>query len=186
MVKSEVSKILTIIASVYPKFYIPEDEEKATYKVDIWYSFLKDLDYNVAQLAVQKLVMTNKFPPSIAEIREIAAKIASGESASAGEAWGEVESAIHRYGSCRYDATRLEEAMNSLSETTRRVVKWMNWTEICDSENLGVVRGQFMKIYDTESKRVEERKSLPPQLIKQIQMISNRSINDLKVIEGGK
>lgn len=182
MVKSEMSKILTVIAACYANFEISE------YKTNLWFSLLGDIDYQVATLAIKKLVMTNKFAPSIAEIREACSAVMNGKSVSAGEAWGSVQKLIC-IGSCRYDPPeRLQELVyNQLDETTAKVVKWIGWKNICEAEELSVIRGQFMKIYVTEIQRTEERKSLPPELLEKLEMLANKfSVKSLKVIEGGK
>ena len=37
--------------------------------IKIWYKLLKDMPYELANVAIQKHMMTNKFPPTVAEIR---------------------------------------------------------------------------------------------------------------------
>lgn len=58
------------------KTYFPRDNVLPTENaMRLWYSELKDLPYQVAQTALRKYVATNKFAPTIADIREQAAEL---------------------------------------------------------------------------------------------------------------
>ncbi len=63
MTESEVIKLLTMIAAAYPNM-------KAVTKlqVKIWHESLKDIPVKVALANAKKHIMTNQYPPTIAEI----------------------------------------------------------------------------------------------------------------------
>jgi len=68
VIKSELVKILSAIQITFEstKFDITPE------KVELWYECLNDLDYTETKAVITKLAQTNKYPPSIAEIRQAA------------------------------------------------------------------------------------------------------------------
>ena len=173
MTKGEVAKILAVLAAAYPKFEVDD------LKVQVWHEMLGDLDYAVANMAVKKLIMQNTFPPAIAEVRKAAAELTNPENLTSSEAWGEVTSAIRNYGYYRE-----EEALASMSPTTAQLVRYMGWREICMSEDIGVIRGQFLRMYEQIATREQEKQLLPPAMQDEIKQLSNKI--GLRLIEGGR
>lgn len=174
MTKGEVAKLLAILAASYPKFEVDD------LKVHVWHEMLGDLDYSIASMAIKKLIMQNTFPPAIAEVRKAAAVLTGPEQVTGSEAWGEVIRAIRNYGYYRE-----EEALASMSPTTARVVRYMGWREICLSEEPpGVLRGQFLKMYEQVANREAEEKLLPPAFKDEAKRLAGKM--DLRLLEGGK
>lgn len=60
-----------------------------------------------------------------------------------------------------------------MSPRTAKVAEFLGWQEVCLSENIGVLRGRFMKIYDSMKVREDENKLLPLSMRAQIQQIGN-------------
>lgn len=150
MAPSEVAKLLAVIAAAYPGFEVDD------IRLRVWTQMLSDLDYSVANIAVNRHIATSRFAPTIAEIREQAV-IASGlEELTAAEAWGELMHAVRLYG--YYHEL---EGMASLSLETRRVVAQITWREINMCENLDVLRGQFLRMYQAVHDRVKRETQLP-------------------------
>ena len=173
MTKGEVAKLLAVLAAAYPKFEVHD------VKVQVWHEMLGDIDYAVANMAVKKLIMQNTFPPAIAEVRKAAAELTNPENLTSSEAWGEVTSAIRNYGYYRE-----EEALASMSPTTAQLVRYMGWREICMSEDIGVIRGQFLRMYEQIATREQEKQLLPPAMQDEIKQLSNKI--GLRLIEGGR
>ena len=74
------------------------------------------------------------------------------------EAWGLALKAVQRYG-----ARRESEGLASLPEHVRRVVKFFGWRELClSTSSIDIVRGEFLKMYDSHSARRQEQTALPP------------------------
>lgn len=127
--------------------------------MELWYKQLQDIPYNVAEVTLNKWVATNKWSPSIADIREQATIITQGAAKDWGDAWNEVLKAISYYGSYRED-----EALESLDETTRRVVKRLGFRNLCMSEEIQVDRANFRMIYEQQIERDKQDAQLPPKL----------------------
>jgi hypothetical protein len=175
MKKTEIVKLLAIINTAFPNMQVTEA------MVDLWYELLGDIDFITAQVAVKKLLLESPYPPAIADIRKQVAEITTPEEnkMDPAEAWGEVEKAIRHYGSYRE-----EEALASMSPAVAKVAKYMGWREICLSEEPGVVRGQFLKMFSQVQEREKKEALLPEKLKNDIAMLANK--HDFKLIEGGK
>ena len=170
MTKGEVAKLLAVLAASYPRFEVDD------LKVQVWHEMLGDLDYSLASLAIKRLILESTFPPSIAEVRKAAVEIQTPEQTTGAQAWGEVIRAIRNYG-----VYREEEALASMSPRTAYVVKCMGWREICMGEESGVIRGQFLKMYQQVAGRT--KKQLYLRLCEEKKKITN-TFNYRKVIAG--
>ena len=133
--------------------------------MELWYRELEDIPYKVAEAALRKWVATNKWSPSIAEIREITTTIQYGEQLTWGEAWERALNAVRRYGSYNRQA-----ALDSLDPLTRRCVENIGYMDLCMSENIMVERAHFQKIFEVYSKRAETDKRLPLSLVKTLEL----------------
>ena len=165
MKKTETVQLLAVINAAFPNIQITEA------MVSLWYELLGDIDFNLAKAAVKKLLLESPYPPSIADIRKRAVEILTPEEEKidAAEAWGEVERAMRFYGFYRE-----AEALESMSPRVAKVVRWMGWRDICLSEEPGVVRGQFLKMYEQVTEREQKEKLLPERLKADIKMLSER------------
>lgn len=154
MDKSEFAAFVMAIRTYYPK----ENILPNTQAIELWYRELQDIPAPVAETALRKWVATNKWSPSIAEIREMSVSITEGEGLTWGEAWEQVVKAIRRYGS--YNP---REALDSLDPLTRRCVQNLGYHELCMSENPTADRANFRMIFETLSqrKKTEQQLALP-------------------------
>ena len=139
--------------------------------VKIWYSLLKDLDYESANVAIQKHILVSKFPPTIADIREQAVTVTIGDKPTWSDGWEEVLRAIRKFGMYRE-----REALDSMTEITRKAVQRLGFKEICMSENLMADRANFRMIFETMADREQANKQIPvsiSRLIGEIQKKQN-------------
>jgi len=167
LTKKEIAKLLAVLAASYPKFEVDD------LKVHVWHEMLQDIPYDVAQVAVKKIILEKTFAPSIAEFREEVINLTSpSRETNAAEAWWEVKQAIKNYGFYRES-----EALESLSsEAARKAVQYMGWQELCLSEDPeGVLRAQFMRIYEQVADREKKQAMLSEHLQQAIQAISQKA-----------
>lgn len=127
--------------------------------LELWFDALQDIPYNVAELALKKWVSTNKWSPSIAEVRETATGIVAGEAADWGRAWQEVQAAMNRFGSYRP-----QEALASMDDLTRQAVERLGFTALCHSESPATDRANFRMIYEQLAERERLEKQMPRRL----------------------
>lgn len=123
--------------------------------VSLWYNQLKDLDYKIAEMALNAWVATEKFPPKISEIREKYNLLSGNEIEDWGAGWEQVQKAIHYKGMYRE-----QEALDSFDEITRQCVKRLGYQSLCTSENVAADRANFRDIYKTLQERAKKSQIL--------------------------
>jgi hypothetical protein len=168
MKTSEFSVLAAAIKTYYPRFTIFPNQEA----MSLWYDALKDLPIDVLSAAVKKWAVTEKWPPTIAELREKCSEIVDGERPDWGTGWQEVQKAIRFYG-----YMRSQEALASMSPVTREAVRRIGFQAICESENPEAIRAQFRQIYESVEQRSAAESSLPAELkstIRQIRDLSDK------------
>lgn len=136
---AECAKLVAVLVATYPNARVNALTSEAYERM------LADLDYPSANAAVEKLLATSRFMPTIAEIREGVLALANGERRPGGEAWGEVHRLISRFGARRYDEG-IPPPM--ADEVSRQVVDALGWSNLCDSENQVADRARFIELYD--------------------------------------
>ncbi len=162
MTKDEFKILCKGMKAVYPQpTFLPD-----AYAFKVWYSLLQDLDYTIAQAAIQKYMLINEFPPTIADIRKNAVSVQAGDKKTWSEGWEEVMKAIGNFGSYRE-----EEALESMSEITRKAVKKLGFRNICLSENITADRANFRTIYEQMAENEYTAKQIPLNLSKLIESI---------------
>lgn len=152
----------------YPSF-LPDADA-----LNVWYSLLQDLPYEVCNVAIQKYMMTETEVPTIASIRNLCTSVVAGDKPLWSDGWDEVMRAMRRYGS--YNEV---EALESMSEITRQCVRRLGYQNLCRSENIGVDRGNFRMIFEQVANREYEKAKLPGGMQ---QLIA--SIQEKKMLEG--
>ena len=164
MDKKEFSMFAMAIRTYYPKENILPNKEA----MELWFQELHDIPYDIATVALRKWVSTQKWSPSISEIREMATNVTSGDPMTWGESWEKVLKAIKKYG--MYNA---RDALASLDPLTRKCVESIGFRELCISENPMQDRANFRMIFEIMAKRqqTQQQLALPLQeTIKQIQL----------------
>lgn len=162
MTKDEFKILCKGMKAVYPQpTFLPD-----AYAFKVWYSLLQDLYYTIAQAAIQKYMLINEFPPTIADIRKNAVSVQAGDKKTWSEGWEEVMKAIGNFGSYRE-----EEALESMSEITRKAVKKLGFRNICLSENITADRANFRTIYEQMAENEYTAKQIPLNLSKLIESI---------------
>jgi len=178
MTKKEFSLFVMALKTYYPREnFLPNEQA-----MELWYIQLKDISYQVAELVLNKWVSTNKWPPAISDIRELAMELKGIELPDWGRAWETVLKAIRRYGMYQEN-----EALESMDEVTRQTVQRLGFTNICLSESIDHDRANFRMIYEQLANRQKKENQLSLELrekisnIKQINLIENeREIDEGK------
>lgn len=152
MTKSEFGQLADAIRTYYPK----EEILPNAAAMSLWYEQLKDIDYKLASMALQKWVATNKWSPAISDIRGQVVDIVNPTPKTWGEAWQEVIKAVAHFG--YYQEA---EAMASLDDLTRHCVKGVGYRQLCISENLSVERANFRMIFENEAEKRKVNSQLP-------------------------
>lgn len=160
-----------IFASALKTYYPRETLLPNSQAMELWYKQLQDIPYMVAEAALNKWVATNKWSPSIADIREMASSVQHGDLPTWGDAWETVLQCIRQYGSYREG-----EALASMDEMTRTCVKRLGFRNICMSENITADRANFRMIYEQLADRQKKDQVLPLPLKEMIHTIQQSGV----------
>lgn len=140
----------------------------------MWYRELSDIPYTVAEAALRKYVSTNKFSPTIADIREMAVTVTQGEKPDWSEGWRQLELAIRKYG--QYN---IPDAMASMDDITRDTVKRLGYRNLCMSENVMADRANFRMIFEQLADRRQKEQQMPFSLSQLIEGIQEKGVDAL-------
>jgi len=163
------TKEFALIAAAI-KTYFPRDNILPTERaMELWYEELKDLPYDIANTAVRMHVATNKFPPSIADIRENAAKLSP--KMREGEL-NEMEARQMVLKAMRNSIYHAEEEFAKLPPTVQNAVvstgQLREWAmaEDVDGTWMNVKQSNFMRTYRAEVVKDREMQKLSPDVLK--------------------
>ena len=182
MNKKETVALFGLISALFPR-----DEKFANadkMMVTAWAEMLADIPLDRAKEAVKYAVATSQFPPSICEIRNYAVKISENSLHSPEEAWKIALDAMRTYNtrtvpiegfnSKTYEFVRFGEpvrvrpsgveyeAKRNVPQDVWEVMELMGYADMCASENMDVLRGQFMRIWNSKADREHEYKVVAP------------------------
>lgn len=144
------------LKSAYPSQNFLPDE----YAMKTWYRLLKDIDYSIATTTAYKYICSNRFPPTICDIRTGCSEIAAGDKKDWLECWNKIQAVRGRYGYNR--PNEAYKALEAFDPLTARVARMMGWYTICTSEKPAVDRANFRECYESLTQRSRESEKLPP------------------------
>lgn len=164
MTKREAATLVGWAAANFPSM----QDKNLRPTAELWHKMLSDVDYQVAEKALIKVLATARFFPTVGEIREAVADLTVGRPMTALEAWGLVCRAIQRYGSYQE-----REAMASLPADVVAVVRRFGWREMCACEEPDVIRGQFRRAWEASAGEAREMAVMPAPIREMIKACSN-------------
>lgn len=174
MTSQEGAMLCMAVKTYYPRENLFPNQQS----VELWYRQLQDLEYKVVSAALNKWVATNRWSPTIADLRDYSTGITAGEESDWGDGWREVTRAIRYFGYARED-----EALASMSELSRAVVKDLGYQKLCTSENEDADRANFRMIYEQRSKRAKEDRVLPDKLKGLIESLGKHDVPQVETKE---
>ena len=130
------------------------------YTFNLWYMTLRDISYSVLYKACQNYIMTNRFPPTVADIRQLAFEMTAQPENLSSQAWDQLLRALRD----AY-APNSEQVWDRLPEITKSIVggyatfrAWGN-TELSALES--VQRPLFIKRYEEMQSRTRREAAIP-------------------------
>lgn len=135
MKEIEAASLMAILAAAFPSAKISKET------VSVYVAHLSDVPYEESRIAVDNLVRTSDFFPSVALLRREILAMMGLLAPPRESAWLEVETGMRTRGR----GVKIDWSHPAISEAVRA----MGWNNMCLSENLDVVRGQFFKVYDS-------------------------------------
>lgn len=82
MTKQEFATLVVAMQVMYGEDFIGTEQA-----LDVWYALLHDLDYQILSKVLQQYMLTNKFKPIVAELREIYTELVSPTISDWSEGW---------------------------------------------------------------------------------------------------
>lgn len=144
MTSEQAQQLVAVLAAAFPGTLARLDADQQRVMHGTYRRMLVDLDYAATNAAIERLLATAKFLPTVAEIREATLAVVEGPRSNGGEAWGAVLRAIRKWGVYRVPGVDFTFA----DPVTARAVSDLNWTELCNSENAVADRARFIELYD--------------------------------------
>lgn len=164
MTKQEFAQFAMALRTYYSKENLLPNNQA----MELWYMQLQDIPYEIAEASLNKWVTTNKWSPSIADIREMAVTVKDGEKPLWSDGWEEVLMAIRKYGSYQESL-----ALESMSEITRKAVQRLGFRNLCMSEEIMADRANFRMVFDQIAEREQTAKQIPAKLSNLIESIQS-------------
>lgn len=146
---------------------------------EVYFDCLGDLPFDVMKIATKRVLLEHRWAtfPSIAELREAAAQTNQGTVAelSSGEAWALAWRAV---GAIDPEVSgSYARGVKGLPALVVEAMEAYGINPLCyGKEPVGVIRGQFIKIYEQLAVREKRTALLPPKLTTQIESRRTESI----------
>lgn len=169
MERDEFKILVKAMKAVYPQpTFIPDQDA-----FNVWYMLLQDIPYQVANAAIQKYMLTEKFMPTIAAIREKCQEVSGPDRMNEMEAWTLVHKAICNSGyNSEEEFAKLPKACQIAVGNPANLREWA----LMESKMVeSMVQARFFDAYKIAEKRVYEDAKLPESVRKLIAEIKPES-----------
>lgn len=170
MTKEEFAKLVTMLLAFFPNLKLNTDN---SVQMDLWYGMVKDLNFNIAKLAITKMVTDEPYAPSnmVGAIRKYYAEVSGSTPVADTDGYGLVQKAIRCYG-----YARPKEALASLPLNVREAVMACGgWLQICMSEEPENMRAQFNRAMASVNARNDASNRLNLAVKKNIERLQEES-----------
>ena len=176
MTREETIKVIGIITTAYPNFDKFRDEKHIRSMVAIWADMFSEDDAGLVALAVKEHISTSKWPPSIAEIREIMTRIAHPDIIPPDEAWEVVSKYLDTEGEYNYG-----DIYRALPRTIAEAVDSIGYGQLYamhvayargHAAKAGLDRVAFMQAYEDKVERQRRKAMLPGSLRQKIEAVT--------------
>lgn len=178
MTREDTIKLIGVITMAYPNFDRFRDEKHIRSMVGVWADMFADDDAGLVALAVKEHISTSKWPPSIAEIRELMARMVRPDIIPPDEAWDIVTKYLYVAGEfCHRDYHA--ELPKAIAETIDAVgygqlyalhVAYIRG----NPSKAGQDRTAFIQAYEEKYERQKQLAMLPKTLRQSIDDVKNR------------
>lgn len=166
MNKKDAAQLVAIVVTAYPNFDKFKDAESVKATVSLWAMMFADVDAALVALAVKKHIATSKWPPSVAELREILLEIAHPDLIEPDKAWLAVSDLLYSAG--EYNHGDLYRQLPPLVARAVETIGWGNLWEMhrsyCVGGKPGMDRVAFMQQYTPMYEREKARDMTPADL----------------------
>lgn len=190
VIVKQAAKLVKVCVTSYPNSDKFPTKKAVTNTVNLWANYFADDDWGVVALAVSKHIATSKWPPSIAEIRELIVEITRPDLVPPDEAWGLVKAWIHSTSEYEDDSRRVFPAI--IAETIQACGgKSALWALLRQqygySGKAGLDKLTFLQLYEPRYLRERQRAMTPRGLQSGIEAAHSRLGNpEYKKLEAAR
>lgn len=174
MNKADAARLVAIVVTAYPNYDKFRDEQAVTATVNLWASMFATDDGRIVALALNKHIVTSKWPPSVAELREIMLEIQRPDLIPPDKAWAAVSDLLHTVG--EYNHGDLQHQLPPLVARAVETIGWGNLWEMhrsyCVGGKPGMDRVAFVQQYGPMYEREKQRAMTPEGITAQIDRVS--------------
>ena len=175
MTKADAAKLVAIVVTAYPNYDKFRDEAAVTATVSLWASMFQSDDGRIVALALNKHIATSKWPPSVAEIRELMLELMHPDLIEPDRAWLAVSDLLYTTGEHNYGDLYLQ--LPPLAARAVEAIGYYNLYEMHRScyrgGKPGMDRVAFMDIYKPMYEREKQRAMTPEGLTSQIDAVAS-------------
>lgn len=168
MTREETIKLIGIITMAYPNFDKFRDEKHIRSMVSVWADMFSEDDAGLVALAIKEHISTSKWPPSIAEIRELMTRIVNPNIIPPDEAWEIVAKYLYIAGEYCHRDYRAE-----LPKAIAESIDAIGYGQLYalhvayargSSSKAGLDRVAFLQTYEEKMERQRRKAMLPESL----------------------
>ena len=170
MTKADAARLVAIVVTAYPNFDKFKDAKAIEATVNLWAMMFEQDESGIVALAVKKHIATNKWPPSVAEVREIMLEIQHPELIEPDKAWLAVSDLMYSAGQFNHG-----DLSRQLPPLVARAVESIGWTSLWEMHRSAYIGGKpgmdrvaFMQQYTPMYEREKSRSMTPAQLTEKI------------------
>ena len=174
MTKADAAKLVAIVVTAYPNYDKFRDEAAVTATVNLWASMFQSDDGRIVALALNKHIATNKWPPSVAEIRELMLELMHPDLIEPDRAWLAVSDLLHTTGENNHGDLHLQ-----LPPLAARAVEAIGYNNLYEMHRScyrggkpGMDRVAFVQQYGPMYEREKQRAMTPEGITAQIDRVS--------------
>ena len=157
--RDDFSIITKGLKAAYPK----DDFISSEYTFNLWYTALQAIDYPTLNRAATAYIMSNHFPPTISDIRQLAYDLTAPADDIAAEEWSKLMRALGHAGGL--DAA---DHWEMLPDVTQEIVgsyfEFIQWSNMPTVDLMSVQRPMFIKRFEEKTKQRRLAGPLPGQL----------------------
>lgn len=166
MTRADAAKLVAIVVTAYPNYDKFRDPKAVEATVNLWALMFEHDPGGIVGLAVKKHIATNKWPPSVAEIRELMLEAQRPDLIPPDQAWAAVSDLMYQVG--QYNHGDLHQQLPPL---IARAVETIGYTALYEMHRAAYIGGKagmdrvaFMQQYTPMYER-EKSNAMTPKAI---------------------
>jgi hypothetical protein len=175
--REQVKTMLAYMTTVYTARLMPEVTATV---IDVWWELLQDIPFELAEPAIKKLASTERFPPTIADIRAAVTHVPE-EDTSAEEAWSKMYGAILKFGV--YGKEDAEQYLGKLWEFVGK--EWRYYCTMLEDQ-VPNEKARFINMYKAYAKKAKYMAQIPETVRQRLEAYHSQGVGKALLNEGEK